>query len=91
MIGIFMEVHGGSWSWDKKRTKSTVFSHLPTLKLGSGLEGRGEVRGGTREGGPGFRLLSCGIKVSEREKSARSKGLEDGVRPWLRSYCHLYL
>ena len=29
-----------------------------------------EVRCGTREGGPGFRLLCCGIKVSERKERA---------------------
>ena len=29
-----------------------------------------EVRCGTREGGPGFRLLWCGIKVSERKERA---------------------
>ena len=61
-----MGVHGLG---EEKRTKSTLFSHLHAGEQ-AGSRRCVKVRCGTREGGPGFRLLWCGINVSERKERA---------------------
>ena len=62
-----MGVHGLG---EEKGTKSTLSLLTSTRDQARQDPGSVEVRCGTREGGPGFRLLWCGIKVSARKERA---------------------
>ena len=72
----------------RKREGNALFlypSHT-RIQVDPGVSGRGARR--DEEGGPGLCLLSA-VYRWVREKSARSKWLEDGVSPWLCSFCLL--
>ena len=67
-----MEVHGGSWSWEEKRTKSTLFPYLHAGYL-AGVKAS-VCRGAVRDKRGRSRVSSawCGVKVSERKERARN-------------------
>ena len=65
-----MEVHWGFMVLGIKGNEKHSLFLTSTRDQAREDPGSVEVRCGTREGGPGFRLLWCGIKVSARKERA---------------------